>query len=580
MSRCLTERAMPHVVLERGEVANSWKTERWSSLRLLTPNWQSRLPGHAYAGPDPDGFMSMPQVVRMLEDYAAASRAPVIEGTRVTSVSADGDRYRVETTRGSWSAGHVVIASGACNLASVPGFAAALPSEIAQLTPLDYRGPEQIAPGGVLVVGGSATGVQLAAELRRAGRDVVLSTGEHIRMPRHYRGRDIQWWMEASGIHATPLSQVDDIDRARRLPSLQLTGQGDVQFTDLNALQAQGIEIAGRLAGVRDGTALFSGALANHCALSDLKMNRLLDTLDAWAETAGLPDLPAPEHFAPTAVAAAPRLTLDLAAGRISTVLWATGFRPDHAWLHLPVFDRRNRLTHDQGTVAPGLHVLGLPFLRRRNSALIDGVGEDARHLADLIDRNTGHRAAPRKGPIMTTHTKDDHIRAGQAKVIERMTADPAACLTTLTAVGHIGEGLSCRVEQGRFSAVTDMGTAMGGDMAGPPPGFFARAAIVGCVGIGVKMMAVREGLVFDRMTVTVETDFDDSALMGLGDNSAAPLRTRVRIDVESAEDQVRIHDLVDRALDRDPWFLALRDAQVVEPLVFVSEPSAARAVA
>ncbi|MEV8468125.1 NAD(P)-binding domain-containing protein [Fluviibacterium sp. DFM31] len=394
MSHCLAQRAIPHVVLERGEVANSWKSERWDSLRLLTPNWQNRLPGHGYDGPDPDGFMAMPDVIGFLENYASLSHAPVETGVRVTALTAEGGGYRVVTDKGSWQAEHVVVATGACNIASVPGFAHALPAHITQFTPIDYKTPAQLPPGGVLVVGGSATGVQLAAELRRAGHDVILSTGEHIRMPRHYRGRDIQWWMEVIGLNATRISEVDDMDRVRRLPSLQLAGRADPQFADLNALQALGIEITGRLATVQDGVARFSGALANHCALSDLKMNRLLDAVDAWAETTGPAGLPAPVRFDPTRVPAMPCLSLDLRAGRIATVLWATGYRPDYRWIEMPVFDRKGRLLHDNGAVAPGLHVLGLPFLRRRNSALIGGVSEDAGHIADRIDRTRHTNAA------------------------------------------------------------------------------------------------------------------------------------------------------------------------------------------
>lgn len=391
-SHLLAERAIPHVVLERGEIANSWKSERWDSLRLLTPNWQSRLPGHCYTGPKPDGFMDMPEVIRFLESYG--EKAPVECGVRVTRLTADGLGYRVETHKGVWKTDHVVIATGACNIPSVPGFAEALPSDITQLTTFDYKTPAQLRPGGVLVVGGSATGIQLATEIRRAGHDVILSTGEHIRIPRHYRGRDIQWWMDASGLQTTPISEIDDINRVRRLPSLQLTGEADPQFTDLNALQGQGVEITGRLAKVQDGIARFSGALANYCALSDLKMNRLLGTLDDWAELTGLSGLPAPERFAPTQITEAPRLSLDLRSEGIATVLWATGYRPDHTWIDLPIFDRKGRLVHDEGTIAPGLHVLGLPFMRRRNSALIDGVGADVGHIADRIERTRHTKAA------------------------------------------------------------------------------------------------------------------------------------------------------------------------------------------
>ena len=394
MSHCLSARGIAHAVIERGEVANSWRRERWDSLRLLTPNWQSRLPGFSWSGPDPDGFMTMPEVIRYLGNYAAACEAPVEASTNVLSVATEGGGYRLSTDRGEWLCDNLVIATGACNIANVPGQASALPADIRQLTPFQYRNPGQLHEGGVLIVGASATGVQLADEIRAAGHDVILAAGEHIRMPRHYRGRDIQWWMEMAGIHAASVEDVDDVERARRVPSLQLVGSSERRFLDLNALRARGVEVVGRLAGIRDGLALFSGALANHCALSDLKMNRLLAALDDWAERSGQPGLLPVERFDPTGISPAPRLSCDLSRGEIRTVIWATGFRPDYSWLHLPVFDAKGRLNHRGGHVAPGLYVLGLPFMRRRNSALIDGVGVDAEALADHIDRTRGRRAA------------------------------------------------------------------------------------------------------------------------------------------------------------------------------------------
>ncbi|MCB2135119.1 MAG: NAD(P)-binding domain-containing protein [Rhodobacteraceae bacterium] len=394
MSRCLSDRNIPHVVLERGEIANSWRHERWDSLRLLTPNWQSRLPGFAYQGDDPDGFMTMPEVTRFLNDYAAASRAPVEDRTRVLSVTRHGNGYSVATDKGDWNCDTLILATGACNVASVPGLAADIPDAVDQITALDYRNTDQLVPGGVLVVGAAATGVQLAAEIRAAGHEVILSAGEHIRMPRHYRGRDIQWWMDRAGIQTTRVDEVDDIDRARRVPSLQLIGSHAQRFCDLTSLAAQGVEIVGRLSAVRDGTALFSGALANHCALSDLKMNRLLDTLDAWAEETKVSGIGPVERFAATPCPASSRLSLYLGGGHIRTILWATGFRPDYSWLNLPVFDRKGGLIHQEGLVAPGLYVLGLPFMRQRNSALIDGVGADAAALADHILCTRGRSAA------------------------------------------------------------------------------------------------------------------------------------------------------------------------------------------
>ena len=186
-------------MLERGEVANSW-LERWESLRLLTPNWQSRLPGLRYEGPDPDGYMSAAEVAEFIELFAKVSRAPVRTGVNVTSVRSDGDGYRVTTSDGEIACRAVVIASGACNRPSVPALSQAVPAAVEQLTPFDYRGPGQLPDSGVLVVGASATGVQLAAEIRRSGRPVTLSVGEHVRLPRLYRGKDVLWWMEATGV--------------------------------------------------------------------------------------------------------------------------------------------------------------------------------------------------------------------------------------------------------------------------------------------------------------------------------------------------------------------------------------------
>src|SRR5215475_9549969 len=218
MSRHLTAHSIDHVVLERGEVANSWRTERWDSLRLLTPNWQSRLPGYAYTGDDPDGFMTMPEVARFLQRYAELSRAPIVTGTRVTRVRQEDGGYQVATSQGPWRCCKLVIASGACNLASIPSLSAALPATVTSLTPVQYRNPDRLPDGGVMIVGASASGVQLAREIQAAGRRVVLSVGEHVRMPRIYRGWDIQWWMDATGAMDVRYdSIIEDIARARRL---------------------------------------------------------------------------------------------------------------------------------------------------------------------------------------------------------------------------------------------------------------------------------------------------------------------------------------------------------------------------
>jgi putative flavoprotein involved in K+ transport len=376
-------------VLERGEVANSWRRERWDSLRLLTPNWQSRLPGLRYEGPDPDGYMTMGEVTEFIEHFAKVSRAPVRTGVNVASVRRASGGYQVVTSRGEIHARTVVIASGACNEPSLPPFSDAVPPSVEQLTPLRYRDPAQLPDGGVLVVGASATGVQLAAELRRSGRPVTLSVGEHVRVPRTYRGRDVLWWMDASGVWDQRYDEVEDLTRARRLPSPQLVGTPERATLDLNALAAMGVELVGRWAAVRDGRALFSGGLRNLFSLADLKMERLLDTFDEWARTDGHDAEPGPpERLAPTRVPEATRLQLDLRSGEIRAIVWATGFRPDYGWLDVPVVDAKGQLRHDGGVAdSPGLYALGLPVLRRRRSTFICGIEDDAREVIGHLVR-------------------------------------------------------------------------------------------------------------------------------------------------------------------------------------------------
>ena len=377
------------MVLERGEVANSWRCERWDSLRLLTPSWQSRLPGQRYDGPDPDGYMTMGEVTEFIERFAAATRAPVRTGTDVTSVRRTEDGYQVTTSQGDFCCPTVVIATGACNQPTVPPFAAAVPGPVEQLTTFDYRDPAKLPEGGVLVVGASATGVQLAAELQRSGRPVTLAVGEHVRLPRTYRGRDVLWWMDASGVWDQRYDEIDDLTRARRLPSPQLVGTPERTTLDLNGLASMGVELVGRWAAVRDGRALFSGGLRNMFSLADLKMRRLLDTFDEWA---GMhrrdAEVGSAERLAPTRAPESARLQLDLRSGEIRSVVWATGFRPDYCWLDVPALDAKGQLRHEGGVAdSPGLYALGLPVLRRRKSTFIYGIEDDAREVIDHLTR-------------------------------------------------------------------------------------------------------------------------------------------------------------------------------------------------
>jgi len=397
MSRCLSDRGVDHVVLERGRIAERWRTERWESLRLLTPNWQSRLPGFQYDGPDPDGYMTMPEVVTFLERYARTIQAPVETGTTVQRVARTGGGFQVDTDRGSWRAENVVIASGYCDLPDIPPMARFVSPDILQLVPSRYRSVRQLPPGGVLVVGASASGVQLADEIHAAGHPVTLAVGRHTRLPRQYRGRDILWWFDRMGLFHETADDVFDLDVSRKQPSLQLVGRPDHSSLNLAILKDRGVRITGRALAIHGFRAQFDDDLVATTAAADIKLASLLGRIDEFVEASGLTrEVGEPSPFVPTwSTLGLSPTSLDLRAEGITTILWATGFRRSYPWLDVPVLDARGEIRHDRGvTPMPGLYVLGLAFLRRRNSAFIDGVGEDA----DALAAHIAQRARPRVG--------------------------------------------------------------------------------------------------------------------------------------------------------------------------------------
>lgn len=386
MSRSLADRGIDHVVLERGDVGQRWRSERWDSLRLLTPRWQSRLPGAARPPGDADGFMSRSEVVDFLAAYARSFAAPVQTGVTVDAVRRDDAGFRVETSAGIWLAPNVVLATGYCDRPYVPRLAAGLAPGIAQVVPSRYRNPAQLRAGGVLVVGASSTGIQLASEIARSGRPVTLAAGRHTRLPRRYRGRDILAWFDAMGVSTETTAQVGDLAASRQQPSLQLVGSDDHRSLDLASLQEQGVRVVGRLTGASGRRIRLADDLAASIDHAEAKMHDQLDRVDRFIAQMGLArEFPLEPRPARVGAPASPA-GLDLAAERLHTVLWATGYRRDYRWLRVPVLDARGELEHQGGiTAEPGLYALGLYFMRRRNSSLLDGVGADAAELADHI---------------------------------------------------------------------------------------------------------------------------------------------------------------------------------------------------
>lgn len=413
MSRALSDAGVEHVVLERGRVGERWRSERWDSLTLLTPRWLSRLDGWegpgGGAGPagepgardaaDPHGFMDRRELVGYLDAFARHHGVPLRTGVSVLSVTRrDDGRYRVETTGGSWLADRVVVATGQSQGAHVPAMAGALDQGIHQVVPTGYRRPGELPPGGVLVVGASATGIQLAQEIHASGRPVTLAVGRHTRLPRRYRGRDILAWLHGMGILGERTDRVKDLSASRDQPSMQLVGTPDHRTLDLPAVAAMGVRLVGRVEVVHGRGVGLADDLVETVAAADFKLAGLRLRIDRHVREAGLEgEVPPPDPFVPAPLPEAP-VSLDLRGEGIATVLWATGFVRSYPWLRVPVLDPRGEIRHRGGiTPARGLYVLGLNFLRRRSSSFLAGVGDDARELAEhiLAERNgaAGSRA-------------------------------------------------------------------------------------------------------------------------------------------------------------------------------------------
>ncbi|HEX6937543.1 MAG TPA: NAD(P)-binding domain-containing protein [Actinomycetes bacterium] len=396
VSHLLGRRGVDHVVLDRGRTGESWRSRRWDSLRLLTPNWMTRLPGAEYDGPDPAGFMAAAEVAGFLSNYARSSGAPVVEAAEVVAVRSLGDGYLVASTAGTWTARAVVIATGACQHTSVPQVAAGLHRSLVQVTPDVYRRPEELPDGGVLVVGASASGAQLADELASSGRDVVLAVGGHTRLPRRYRGLDSIWWLDQLGAFERHVDDLLDPAAALREPSLQLAGRSDGQDVDLPSLHDKGVRLAGRLVGARGSVVTLAADLAETTAAADHRLYRLLARIDGHIARSGLETEVLPRgRLRPVPRPADAPTRLDLRAERVRTVLWATGYKRSYPWLRVPVLDPRGELMHRHGiTPAPGLYVVGLRWQTRRSSTFIDGVGHDARLVVDHLTRTRGGAAA------------------------------------------------------------------------------------------------------------------------------------------------------------------------------------------
>jgi len=382
MSYRLKQRGIPHLVLERARIAERWRSERWDGLKFQFPNWSVRLPDFAFPHSDPDAFATADEIVKYIDAFAAFAAVPIRCGVEVTRLMRSAGGLIAETTKGAIEARNVVVATGPYQRAVVPDLLRDHP--VFQLHAVGYKNPQQLPSGAVLVVGGGASGAQIADELLRADRRVHLAIGQHSRMPRRYRGQDLTWWFGALRLFDMKAEQRGPI---KVNPSI--TGAYGGYTIDFRRFAASGITLLGRVQAARDGVLEIAPNLAESLTTGDLYYAAFLDMLDAHVEQHGLK---LPEDPAARAVLADPPCVtepihrLDLGDHDISAVIWATGYDVDFSWIDLPVTGSSGEPQHRNGlSDVPGLYFLGLPFLTKLYSAFLSGVGDDAADLADYI---------------------------------------------------------------------------------------------------------------------------------------------------------------------------------------------------
>lgn len=390
LSYYLSRLRVAHRILEAGLVAESWRSRRWASLRLVAPNWHLQLPGFPYDGPDPDGFMHRDEVVAYLEAYARHIAAPVETGVRVTALEAcgDGPGLVVHSAAGATSAPQVVIATGAYSSARLPACAAELPAQIVQLHAMDYRQPDQLPPGAVLVVGSGESGCQIAEELCHTGRTVWLAVGRGGWLPRRYRGRDCVAWITELGGFAQTVDSLPGGDPRLAPPGPQLTGQGGGRDLNLHTLARDGVRLVGRLEAVTGSQLHFAADLHRRLVEADAAAAAFCRAVDDYLarQERDAPAEAPPQYGQANALAAHAPTVLELEQSGIASVVWATGYRPSFDWVHLPVFAPDGYPIHSRGVTAhPGLYFLGLEWQHTAQSHVFQGLGADASYLAELL---------------------------------------------------------------------------------------------------------------------------------------------------------------------------------------------------
>ncbi|MGI0490821.1 MSMEG_0569 family flavin-dependent oxidoreductase [Alkalinema pantanalense CENA528] len=387
MSYCLKERGIDHLIFEKNQIGYAWREKRWDSFCLVTPNWQCQLPGFPYPGNDPQGFMVKDEIVQYIQAFAASFEPPIREGVAVSRLWKDEthNRFELETSIGTYTADQVVIATGGYHLPKIPRMAERLPATVQQIHASEYKNPDALPPGAVLVVGTGQSGCQIAEDLHLAGRIVHLSVGSAPRSPRRYRGKDVVDWLDQMGYYDLPIDEHPQKDKVRAKANHYLTGRDGGREIDLRQFAKEGMQLHGRLQRI-DGTQLqFNPDLKQHLDQADAVCESIKQTIDKFIAKNHL-DAPTEPPYQPVWQPTEEHLAIEIVAANIQTVIWCTGYQTDFSWVDMPVFNGKGYPSHERG-VTPiwGLYFLGLPWLYTWGSGRFSGIARDAVYLADYL---------------------------------------------------------------------------------------------------------------------------------------------------------------------------------------------------
>lgn len=382
----LQQQDIDHLVLEKHSLTHTWRSQRWDAFCLVTPNWQCSLPGHPYSGDDPHGFMKKEQIIDYLDAFIAKVNAPVREGVAVQRLTARAEGgYLLNTSAGDFSADQVIVASGGYHTPIIPSLAERLPNGIQQIHSEQYRNPQALPEGAVLVVGSGQSGAQIAEDLHLAGRKVFLAVGDAPRCARFYRGKDVVDWLAQMGYYDIDVDSHPLREGVRDNTNHYVTGRDGGRDIDLRRFAEEGMQLFGRLESLDGSVLRFAGDLAANLDAADAVYNRINTSIDKYIAEQGI-DAPAASRYEPQWRPEHDATALELEGSGITSIIWCIGFRPDFSWVDAPVFSGRGYPGHKRGvTSLPGLYFLGLPWLHTWGSGRFSGVARDAEYVVEHL---------------------------------------------------------------------------------------------------------------------------------------------------------------------------------------------------